>query len=136
MARDEHHLLADYIVCCRNRLLRVARIVGDDQIELLAEYSALGVDVGNGHFGAARHLLAESGVRAGDRPDHRDGDILRFDAAGAERERHRQDDAKDKAVHETLPPFGMRLRASLTWPWAERTACRQRGAVHGCPPSR
>jgi hypothetical protein len=92
MSGDEHHLLSHHFVCRRNRLLGIAGIVRDNEVELFAEHPAFGVDVGNRHLGAARHLLAESGIRAGDRPDHRDRDGLRFDDAGTECERRCQDD--------------------------------------------
>src|SRR5438445_8189667 len=46
-------------------------------------FRSLGVDVGNGHLGAAYHLLAERGIGAGDRTDHGEGDVLRVDGAGA-----------------------------------------------------
>ena len=66
MSGDKRYLLADDIVRCGHCLLGIASIVGDNQIELFAEYSAFGIDVGNRHFGAVRHLLTQSRVRTGD----------------------------------------------------------------------
>ena len=62
MSSDEHHLLSDHVVRRSNRLLWIAGIVGDNKITLLSEHSTLGVDIGNRHFGAARHLLAQRGI--------------------------------------------------------------------------
>src|SRR6516164_5602016 len=110
MSGDKYHVFADHIVRGGNRLLGIASIVSDDQIELPAKHPALGVDVGHRHFGATRHLLAQSGVRAGDRSDDCDRYALRSDAASAERERRRQDDGMDNSVHETAPSHSMSLR--------------------------
>jgi len=62
MSSDEHYLFSYDIVCCRDRLLRIARIVGNNEIELLAEYPALGINIGDRHFGPTGHLLTESCV--------------------------------------------------------------------------
>ena len=101
MSGDEHHLFSDHFVCRRNRLLGIARIVRENEIEPFTEHPTLGVDVGDRHLGAAHHLLARSGLRAGDRPDHRDRDILRVGDAGTERERRRKDDRLDQMFHMT-----------------------------------
>ena len=77
MPIDEHGPLADHVVRRRDRLFRIARVVGDFEGELLAENAALRVDVLDRHAGAARHLLADRRVRPGDRPDDRDLDVLR-----------------------------------------------------------
>ena len=99
MPGDKDDLLADHVVGRRDRLLRIASVVGDDQVELLAEHAALGVDVGDRHLGAALHLLAERGIRAGDRPDHRDRDVLRVgDTAPPNAKRRRQNDAVGPSV--------------------------------------
>ena len=84
MPGDKDDLLADNVVGRGDRLLWIARVVRDNQIKLFAEHPALGVDVGDRHLGAALHLLAKRGIRAGDRPDHRDRDVLRIGDAGTE----------------------------------------------------
>ena len=91
MPGDKHDLLAGNVVGRRDRLFRVTRVIGEDQIELFAEHAALGVDVGDRHLGATRHLLPERGIRTGDRPDDRDRDILRVGEPRGRREYRRQD---------------------------------------------
>ena len=61
------HLVGD-----RHGLLRIAGVVADVEIELLAEHAAGGVDVLDGHFAAILHLRAEGGILTGDRANHRD----------------------------------------------------------------
>ena len=103
MPGDKNDLLPDHVVGRRDRLFRIARVVRDDQVEFLAEHPALGVDVGDRHLGAALHLLAERGIRAGERADHGDRDILRADGAGADYERRRHDDRSDQVFHNASP---------------------------------
>ena len=109
MPGDKDDLFPDYVVGCRHRLFRIASVIGDDQVEFLAEHPALGVDVGDRHLGAPLHLLAERGIRACDRPDHRNRHVLRVGDTGGQRKRRRQDDRMDQVFHETPPStaFGL-----------------------------
>ena len=90
MTGDKNHLFPDHVIGRRHRLLRVASVVGDDQFEFLAEHPALGIDVGDRHLGAALHLFANRGIRAGDRPDHRYRDVLGLGDACSQRQSCRQ----------------------------------------------
>jgi hypothetical protein len=51
-------------------LFRIAGVVADFELQLLAEDAALGVDVGDGHLGALADLVTRRGVLTG----HRAGD--------------------------------------------------------------
>ena len=64
VAGDEYHALAGKLVGDRHGLLRVARVVSDGKLELLAEDATGGVNVLDRHFGATPHLLPERGVLA------------------------------------------------------------------------
>ena len=103
MPGDKDGLFSDHVVCRRHRLLRIASVIGDDQVEFFAEHPTLGVDVGDRHLGAALHLLAERGVGTGDRPDHRNRHVLRVGCTGGHCKRRRQDDRTDQEFHETSP---------------------------------
>ncbi len=50
MAGDQRHAVAGHLVGDRHRLLRVAGVVADIEIELLAEHAAGGVDVLDGQL--------------------------------------------------------------------------------------
>ena len=72
MTGDQRDIVAGHLVGDRDRLFRVAGVVADLKVELLAEHAAGGVDVGHGHLAAILHLGAEGGVLTGDRADHGD----------------------------------------------------------------
>ena len=76
MPGDEGDLLVDHLVGDGDRLLRLAGVVADLQHQAVAEHAAGGVDVGDRHFGAASHLLAENGVLAGHRPGGADKQVF------------------------------------------------------------
>ena len=81
MAGDERHAVAGHLVGDGDRLLRIAGVVADIEIELLAEHAAGGVDVVDGHLAAIRHLRAEGGILTGDRADDGDRDGVALLAA-------------------------------------------------------
>ena len=64
--------LFDHRVGHRNGLLRVAGIVADFELELLAEDTALGVDVGDCHLRALADLVTRRGVLTGHRAGNGD----------------------------------------------------------------
>ncbi len=59
MAGDQRHAICGHLVGDGDGLLRIAGVVTDIEIELLAEHAAGGVDVVDGHLPAIRHLRAE-----------------------------------------------------------------------------
>ena len=65
MPDDEDDTVAYQLVRCGDRLIRVAKIVGHDELDLLAEEAALAVEIRGRHPGAALELLAEPRLRAG-----------------------------------------------------------------------
>ena len=75
VAGHEHDLVRHHLVGDRGRLLGIAGIVADLQLELLAVDAAGGVDVGHRHLGALAHLLAEGRILAGHRSDGGDLDL-------------------------------------------------------------
>ena len=72
MSNDEHRIALDHLVGDGHRLLRVAGIVADQEVEFLAEHSARSVDVFDGQFAAVLHLGAESGIFTRNWADHGD----------------------------------------------------------------
>ncbi len=76
MPGDEHHAADREFIGDGDRLLGIASVVADLQHEFFPEHAAFRVDVGDRLVGAAPHLLADGGVRAGDRAGHRDLDVL------------------------------------------------------------
>ena len=75
MAGDEWHLHTGHFLGNRARLLWIAGIVTDLELEFLAEHAAGGVDVGNRKFRAILHLL-ESGSPYGTYNVSSDGDPM------------------------------------------------------------
>ena len=86
MPGDQFHAATGHLVGDGDRLFRVARVVADKQLDLLAEHAALGVNVGDRLFGAGFHLGAEACVLSGHRADDRDLHVrLRHACADYER---------------------------------------------------
>ena len=75
MPGDEDHAVADQLLYSGDRLLGIAEVVHRDQLYLLAEYAAGGVDVGHGQLCAALHLLAKPGKLARNRARHANQDV-------------------------------------------------------------
>ena len=98
---DEHHALVDELVGHRHRLLRVAGVVTDLDLELLAADAALGVQVLRRQLGAALHLLAEDGVLPGDRAGDGDGHV----GVGDGGEGHRAGGAQEQRLQGTHLSF-------------------------------
>ena len=71
MAGDEDHAVADQLAGQRHRLIGVAEVVADDQLDVLPEHAALGVQILDRQLGAALKPLAGPGVDAGHRRGHR-----------------------------------------------------------------
>jgi hypothetical protein len=67
MSVDEHHALVNESVRHRNCLLRIAHVIADDQLQLLAQDATLGIDVGNCEFRAVAHLFPARRIRASHR---------------------------------------------------------------------
>ena len=57
MPDDEDDAVAYQLVCCGDRLIRVAEVVGHDELDLLAEEAAFAVEISGRHPGAALELL-------------------------------------------------------------------------------
>jgi hypothetical protein len=73
---DDHiDLVGDQLVRCRDRLLGVAIVISDDELQGLAEQAAALVDLGYGHLDRALVLLAEPRHLAGDRPGRTNQDL-------------------------------------------------------------
>ena len=105
MAGHEGDLPGRELVRHRDRLLRVAGVVADLELDLATHHAATGVDVCDGHLGAAAQLRAEGCVLARHRAGGRDGDVLRDrrrrDGGGGERARAEQPVLEP--VHSCLP---------------------------------
>ena len=86
----DHQLvaLAGELVGDRNGLARIARVVADVELQLLAEHAARLVDVGHGLLGAVLQLRAERGILPRHRPGRRDLG-LRLRGTGRHRQRQR-----------------------------------------------
>ena len=65
MSGDEYYAIADQFVGERHGLIGVAGVVADDQLDALAKYTALGVEISDRELGAALILLAEPGIGPG-----------------------------------------------------------------------
>ena len=76
MAVDEPDAVGDDAVGDRHRLLGIADVVLDGELDLAAHDAALGVDRGDGGLGAVLELVADGGELAGHRPDHREVDVV------------------------------------------------------------
>ena len=75
MPGDEDHTVADQLLCGGDRLLGIAEVVHRDQLHLLAEHAAGGVEVGYSLRRTTLHLLAEPGILARHRAGHSDQDF-------------------------------------------------------------
>jgi hypothetical protein len=101
VADDHIDPVGDQLVRCRDRLLGVAEIVGDDEFHGLAEQAAALVDFGYGHLDRALVLLPEPRHLAGDRPRRTDQDLGVYRRCG---KHHRQGGGGPNAypVHDRL----------------------------------
>ena len=113
VAGHEHHALVGEVVGHAHRLLGVAPVVADGQLDLLAQYATLGVDVGDGFLGALAHLLADRGLRAGHRAGDADLDVGPGAAAAKDAGRGNGEENRLEPVHESNP---------TDWTWLERRA--------------
>ncbi len=104
MAVDELDLLADDQVRHRDRLLRIAGVVLDHDLDLLAVDAAGLVDRGGGGFGAALHLVADRGERAGHRTGDGDDEVVGQGGGGERRERDPRQRQNDNVAHDWLLP--------------------------------
>ena len=77
MADDEFHAFADELVGDRHAFLRVGAIVADEDLDLLPENAAGGVDVLDRLLDAVLELRAEGGAAAGDRAGDAQLDLRR-----------------------------------------------------------
>ncbi len=76
MAVDIFDLLPDDEIGDGHRLLRVAGVVLDDNLDLAPVDAAAVVDRSGRGLGAALHLLADARDRPGHRPGDRDRDVV------------------------------------------------------------
>ncbi len=76
MAGHEDDALGNEVVRHRDGLLGIASIVTDGESEVLAEDTALGIDVLDRLLGAVAHLIAERGVFARHRARRGDVQVL------------------------------------------------------------
>ena len=83
MAGDEDDAVAGQLARQRHRLIGVAEVVTDDQLDTLAEHAALGVEILDRQLGAALKAIAGPGIDAGHRGGHANPDLGRR-RAGAE----------------------------------------------------
>jgi hypothetical protein len=99
MPDDEDHAVADQLVCCGDRLCRVAEVVAHDQLALLAEEAALGVEICGRHRSAALELLAKLRLRAGHWASHTNQDLGPRDRCPDCRDADNTDEEKSPADH-------------------------------------
>ena len=123
VAGDELDLLADDEIGHRDRLLGIAGVVLDDDLDLAALDAAGFVDRSRGGFPAAFLLFADRRDRTRHRTDDGDRDVLRFDRRGGQRQREpcqRQDQRfmHVHALHIALQP--LRAHARLCSKRAQR----------------
>ena len=89
MAEHRHDPGGDQLVCGRDGLLALAIVVGRDQLDLLAEHAAPGVEIGDRKLGAFLRSTPRPGVGAGHRRREADPD---FGACGRSARGHPQND--------------------------------------------
>ena len=75
MPDHENRSIADELLGCCDRLLRIAKVVCCDEANLLTEHAASGIDISNGHFRTTLQLLAGPGVCARHSPGDGNRDI-------------------------------------------------------------
>ena len=75
MAGDEDHTVTDQLLRGGDRLLGIAEVIHGDQLHLLAEHAAGGVEVGYSLLRTALHLLAEPSILSRNRARHSDQDF-------------------------------------------------------------
>ena len=75
MPGDEGHAVAHQLASERHGLIGIAEVVADDQLDALAEDSAVGVKIFDREFGAALILLAKPCISAGHRTGHANPDL-------------------------------------------------------------
>jgi hypothetical protein len=75
MSDDEDGTVACQLVCCGDRLIRVAEIVDHNQLDPLAEHAAGGIEILDRESGAALELPAEPRLRARHRARHPNQDL-------------------------------------------------------------
>src|SRR5262245_49875919 len=75
MTGDEDHAVAHQFASQRHRLIGVAEIVADDELDALPEDAARGVEIRDRHLGGAFELLAAPRLRAGHRAGHANQDV-------------------------------------------------------------
>ena len=109
MPDHEDHAIADQLARRRTRLFRIASVIHGDQLHLLAENAALGVEVSDGEFGAGQIVRAKPAERPGQWAGITDQDV------GVRRRSGRHpthDDCRGnhqaRASHPDLPQFDAR----------------------------
>lgn len=75
MPDDEDCTVCVQLLGGRKRLPRIAEVVGHDQPNLLAEHTACGIDIGNGHLRTAPKLHAGPGELTAHRASDADQDF-------------------------------------------------------------
>ena len=108
-----------------DRLLGVAVVVDRQQLDLLAEDAARGVQLGDLHRRALQHLLAEPGHAAGQRPRPADQDLGVDERSGADRRCEGDNEPYDAMLHGLV----LRLTAAMTLTQGARPPCPSRIAV-------
>ena len=115
MPDDEDDAFAYQLVCCGNRLIRIAEVVSHEELDLVAEDATLGVEISSRHPGTALELLAEPSLTAGHCAGHTDQDLRPSGCIKrAERRQHeRGSENNDADPHGDAPcsvlPATMRL---------------------------
>ena len=75
MTSHEDHAVTHQFVGQRHRLVGIAEVVADDELDGLREDAALGVEILDRQLGPALILLAEPSVGAGHRAGHANPDL-------------------------------------------------------------
>src|SRR4029453_101112 len=84
MADDEFHAVADELIRTRAPSLRIGAIVAEENLDLLSENAARGVDVFDRLLDAVLELRPEGGTAAGDRSGNPQLDLRRSAARESE----------------------------------------------------
>jgi hypothetical protein len=92
MPDDEDDAVAYQLVCCGDRLIRVAEVVAHEELDLLAEEAALAIEIRGRHPSTAFELLAEPRLRAAHWTSHPNPDFGRRGPCAE----WRQDDCRSK----------------------------------------
>jgi hypothetical protein len=103
MPDDEDDTIAYQLVCCGDRLIRIAKVVGHEELDLLAEDATFGVEIRDRHRDTALELLAEPRLTAGHWAGHTNQDLSLRRRSTEYRKRDDTSDEQSATDHRTGP---------------------------------